>query len=353
MNPKTILFIFIALFAISLILAITFFVYTLTISSSLVAGEKIFFVKPGDGFRDIADRLESNGFIRNAAVFKFYVVFRGWANKLKAGEYYLSASDAMTEIARKIYEGEKKEEMRLVIPEGFNIFDIDEKLSEAGLIKKGDLVSFKPDKDLEDKYLFLKEIPTSSALHSFIEGFLFPDTYYFFKTDARFLEPIIAKFLDNFNNKIGGELKKEITKRGLNLYDVLIVASLLEKEIPIFDERDEAAGIIWKRLKNNMPLQIDATVSFIKNNLLPQAYNATGTKLGPEDYEIDSPYNTYRYKGFPPAPICNPGLESIKAAVFYKDTDFWYYLSDPITKKTIFSKTYDEHRKNRKKYLGL
>ncbi len=354
MFSKKYLFVFFGIAAaVAIILIFAFAVYTITAPLSLVGVEQAFSIKSGEGFTEIADRLKTEGIIRNAAAFKFYVILKGWADKLKTGDYKLSPSDSIQEIAAKIYGGEKKEEVRIVIPEGYNIFDIDRKLSEAGLIKEGNLMEFSPDAALLAHYSFLNEGIKNEAGHSSLEGFLFPDTYYFFKTSGKELEPIIIKFLDNFNIKVNLDLRNEASRRGLSLYDVVIMASLIEKEIPFFDERAEAAGILWKRLKNNMPLQVDATVLFISKYLISDFVSGDVYigKLKDADYQIDSPYNTYLYKGLPSGSICNPGLESIKAAIFYKETDFWYYLSDSKTGKTIFSETFEEHKKNKKKYL--
>lgn len=354
MLSKKYLFVFLGIAAAAaVILSFAFAVYTIATPLSLVETERSFSIQAGEGFREIADRLKNEGIIRNATAFKFYVILKGWADKLKTGDYKLSPSDSITEIAEKIYEGGKKEEIRIVIPEGYNIFDIDRKLAEAGLIQEGDLIKFSPDSALLTRYPFFNGIIKSKARHSLLEGFLFPDTYYFFKTDDKTLEPILTKFLDNFEIKINLDLKNEIVKRGLNLYDVVAMASLIEKEISFFDERAEAAGILWKRLKSDMPLQTDATILFVKKNLIGglDSQNSDLFKLEPADYEINSPYNSYLYKGLPPGPICNPGLESIKAAIFYQETDYWYYLSDPQTGKTIFSETFEEHKKNKKKYL--
>ncbi len=354
MTPKKYLFMILTVAVLMMaVLIFAFVVYEITTPLSLTGEEKEFSVRSGDGFRDIADKLRAEGIIRNAQIFKVCVILKGWADKLKAGDYKLSPADSVLQIAQKIYEGEKNKEIRIVIPEGYNIFDIDKKLAEAGLINKGNLIGFNPNPALLRKYPFLDEIPENLPRHSALEGFLFPDTYNFFQTADKSLEPILAKFLDNFNAKISDDLKNETLKRGLNFYDVLKMASLLEKEISFFDERADAAGVLWKRLKTGMPLQVDATVFFIKKYLLSNfALNGEEpVKLLAQDYDVESFYNTYLYKGLPPAPICNPGLESIKAAIFYKDNNYWYYLSDLKTGKTIFAKTFEEHKKNKVKYL--
>jgi UPF0755 protein len=120
------------------------------------------------------------------------------------------------------------------------------------------------------------------------------------------------------------------------------MASLLEKEVKSLEDKKIVSGILWKRLENNMPLQVDATISFI-----------TGKKdanISIEETKIDSPYNTYKYRGLPLGPICNPGLESIIAAIYPETSNYWFYLSTPEG-KTIFSKTLDEHNIAKQKYL--
>ena len=203
----------------------------------------------------------------------------------------------------------------ITIPEGLTVSDINKRLSDAGVL-------------------------SGEMLPSDLEGYLFPDTYEFFIPSG--VEVVKKKFLDNFKDKIEPVISGGLS--GSDIEKILTIASLIEKEIPNFSDRKIVSGIIQKRLKNNMPLQIDASICYIK--------------LGPcvpitsEDKKINSLYNTYRYKGLPPGPIDNPGLDAIEASVNPKPSPYWYYLSDPKTGKTIFSKTLDEHNVNVVKYLG-
>ena len=133
------------------------------------------------------------------------------------------------------------------------------------------------------------------------------------------------------------------------------MASLLEKEVISYRDKQMVAGILYKRLKAGMPLQIDSTVLYAQTLKLYRVEKQPATKrdhnpVSVKDTKIDSPYNTYKHKGLPPGPICNPGLKSIKAALNPVKTGYWYYLST-AEGKTIFSKTYEEHLKNKKKYL--
>lgn len=148
--------------------------------------------------------------------------------------------------------------------------------------------------------------------------------------------------MDNFKLKV-----LPFFENNPGLLKTVNLASLLEKEIPDYSERQIAAGILLKRLKAGMPLQVDAALVYIKCG--GKFLNCPALKE--EDYKIDLPYNTYLYGGLPKGPICNPGLGAIKAVLSPQQSDYWYYLSDPKTKKTIFSKTLDEHNRNRTKYL--
>ena len=218
----------------------------------------------------------------------------------------------------------------VTIPEGYNIYQIDKLLFENKIIdEEGSLISLHPDRFGD--YWFLEGAET-------LEGFLFPDTYEFYEQSSP--EVVARKMLENWRGKASlFFISKEAT------FSQIIVASLVEKEIR--DEQEEralAAGVIFKRLRNNMPLQVDATLCYIKDKF----------KCGqvvPSDKETDSLYNTYKNKGLPPAPIANPGLSAIKAAVSPKNSEYWYFISDPETGKTVFAQTLDEHAKNIVKYL--
>ena len=160
-----------------------------------------------------------------------------------------------------------------------------------------------------------------------MEGYLFPDTYLFLPGAET--EQIIGTMRDNFKKKAG-----DIAQ------DIVIMASLIEKEVPASDDRRIVSGILWKRLEIGMPLQVDAVFPYI-----------TGKReVLLDDLKINSPYNTYLYKGLPPGPIANPGLDAIEAARNPKETPYLYYISGKDG-KTHFAKTYEEHLKNKEKYL--
>jgi len=295
--------------------------------------EIIFEIKKGEGSKEIAENLKAQGIIKNATLFNFYVFFNGISKNLKAGFYSISPSMTIPQIAQKFSQGEIVK-VKITFPEGFNLKEIQKRLEKFGLIKK-DLASFKV-KDFKEKFDFLKDVPQEVSL----EGFLFPDTYYFSYSMGE--REILEKMLKNFGEKLNFKLKEEIEKQGKTIYQVVIMASLLEKEVKTFEDKKLVSGILWKRLEKGMPLQVDATITYITGKKT--------IKISKKDLEIDHPYNTYKYLGLPPGPISNPSFESILAAIFPKETQFWYYLTTPDG-KTIFSKTLLEHNIAKEKYL--
>jgi len=267
----------------------------------------LFSVKKGESLDVIASNLQEQGLIRHKSFFSAYAIFKNKTRSLKAGEYELSFSMAVPDILEKISSGDRIRKTITII-EGWGIEDIEDYL-EAGPI------------DPE------------------LEGYLFPDTYEIYPQDQ--LEDIVQKMKDNFEVKIK-PFEKEIEQQGKTIEDIIIMASIIEKEVRTIEDKKVVSGILWKRIKSNMPLQVDATISYITGR--------KSTKITKQELAIDSPYNTYKYKGLPPGPICSPGLDSIKAAIYPVSTKYWFYLSTPEG-ETIFSTTLKEHEQARKKYL--
>jgi UPF0755 protein len=180
-------------------------------------------------------------------------------------------------------------------------------------------------------YPILKDNPTGAGL----EGFLFPDTYFIptsLPTSQNISQIIIQKALDNFSQKITPQMQSQAQSDGLDLYQIITLASIVEKESGKAADRSTIAGVFYNRLKAKMALQSDATVAY-----------ATAENL--------SGYNTYNITGLPPGPVCNPSLSSIQAALNPALSDYLYFLTDPKTGQAIFAKTYDEHLKNKAEYL--
>jgi UPF0755 protein len=295
------------IFSILIFLIFFIFLWGIFIPKMKVSTEKIFLVSKGQSIFEIGKNLEKEGLIKSKIFFDFYVILIGKQKNLQAGKYLLSPSMNIPEIAQKMISGDTAK-IKITIPEGFTVKNIEEKLG----IK----------------------LPGEN-----LEGYLFPDTYYL---PIDFTGEEVVKIMkENFEKKIS-PYKKEIEKSGKTLQEIIIMASLIEKEVRTKDEKELVSGILWKRLKANIPLQVDATITYITGKKT--------TKISLEDLQIDSPYNTYKYKGLPPAPICNPGLESILAALYPKDSEYWYYLSKPDG-QTLFFENYEEFITAKARYL--
>lgn len=280
-------------------------------------------IRRGENLRSIIRNLYDQKLIRSRIAFFLVVKQLGIEKKIQAGDFRLSPSMDAFKIAETLTHGTL--DVWVTIVEGLRKEEI------AHLIGKE------------------LDIPEIEFIKAAKEGYLFPDTYLIPKNAGA--ETVIRIFNENFKKKFNQQLVEQ-AKRNLNLTQdqVLILASLVEREAKYDTDRKKVASILVKRLKNNWPLQVDATVQYA---LGYQAIEKTWWKknLTFNDLKIDSPYNTYKNTGLPPAPICNPGLASIKAVVEADpNIDYWYYLSDK-TGKTHYSKTLEEHNRNIEKYL--
>ncbi len=306
-------------------------------------GPRVIEIPPGFGSRMIGAKLRDEGFIRSKWAFVTYVSLRGEASSLKPGSYEFENA-AIPEIARTLIEGVSREVV-ITLPEGATVRDLSKTLKERGVSAGNMFLSFATgalSMELRDAYPFLAHAGNTSGL----EGYLFPDTYHLFK-DAGTAD-IADTFLRNFDKKITSSIRDDIARSGHALHDTIIMASLIEKEVVSDEDRKIVSGILWKRLAINMPLQVDATINYIKKQSNPDALSNARLSIG--DLRISSPYNTYAHKGLPPGPIGNPGLSAILAAIHPVSSPYLYYLSAPDG-RTIFSRTLEDHNKAKQKYL--
>lgn len=319
------------------------------ITSSKDVETQAFYVEKGMGVSQIASKLKDADLIKSKSLFIGVSILLGKHNGLMAGPYNLSSDMNVSEIITKMHSGDVIKEI-LTIIEGWNLRNIAWTLENKGMFQAEELFEIagfpavdynKPSelpnvKDFSETFTFLKEKPDNISL----EGYLFPDTYHIEKDES--IEVILNKIFENFDKKITNELKQEIRIKKKTLFEILTMASLLEKEVQTYTDKQMVAGILWKRIRNSWPLQVDASLTYLTGRASAQ--------LTQNDFDIDSFYNTYKYRGLPMGPICNPGLESIKAAINYTESPYWFYLSaDDGT--TIFSKTLEEHAINKQKYL--
>jgi len=299
-----------------------------------------FIIEKGEGSAEVATRLENQGFVSNKFYFIFYVKINNLINKIMPGEYELSGSLTIPEIVVMITR-QKKSFMKITFQEGWDSKKIAERLTANGFDGDGFLNIVKNPGELKNRYYFLqpKEVKT-------LDGYLFPDTYFFTKESTP--EQIVEKILGNFNTRITVGVLAETEKQNKSLHEIITMASIIEKEANIDyvnhtsdDLEKTIAGIFWKRIEKGQPLQSCATLAYILGENKKQ-YSF-------EDTRVDSPYNTYLIKGLPPGPISNSGIYAIQAAMYPNETDYNYFLSEN-NHNIIFSKTIDEHNANKVKY---
>lgn len=339
-------------FFIFLLACLFFFFYcyfSISLPQKTLTSSKEIEIVRGESIWQIANELELKGVIKNKYLFLFYLFLTGKLDKVKAGVYLIPPFASIKEIAQILIKGKEKL-IKLTIPEGWNLRDIGLYLEKLGLFQAEEFwkvagfpaVDYNLSKNLPFPYDFSKEFPflKEKPKNIGLEGYLYPDTYFIPKNISP--QNLIRLFLTNFNRKVYLPLQKELKHKNKTLFEIIIMASLVEKEVKTKEEKELVAGILWKRLKTGMPLQVDATITYITGKKT--------IKITYNDLEIDSPYNTYKYKGLPIGPICNPGLESILATLYPQKSPFWYYLTTPEG-NTIFSKTYQEHLLAKQKYL--
>jgi UPF0755 protein len=277
-------------------------------------------IAAGTGTQDMAAQLQRAGIIRNKYAFEAFKLKHGGA--LKAGEYRFDHKAPLTEVYARILKGDVYTRT-LVIPEGFNIFDVAQAVEAAGLGSKAVFL----EAERKNADLISQWNPGATSL----EGYLFPDTYRF----SRHATPqiMLATMVKRFEEKIA----KLGMGQNADVSRVVIIASLVEKEVHIDAERPIVAGVFENRLVAGMPLQTDPAVIYAS------MLNGTWTGvIHQSELHSDSSYNTYVHGGLPPGPICNPGVAALKAALSPEKTDFMYFVADS-SGSTQFSKDIKAH----------
>jgi UPF0755 protein len=278
-----------------------------------------FHIEENSSLGQITDDLYSQHLIKSEALFKSFVILFSGQRGIKAGDYLFGSRESVIGVAWRLVHGEEGlVPIKVTIPEGFDVRQISD--------------------------TFGKDIPgfatsTFMADAQPLEGYLFPDTYFFNQDTSP--DDAVQAMQTLFDQKIAGE-NVSIAASGHATSSIITMASILEREATSSYDRRIVAGILWKRLDNKMPLQVDAALAY--------ALNKDGTKLTSADLATISPFNTYKNLGLPPSPIGNPGLSAILDALSPTTTPYWYYLSD--SKGNIhYAATYDEQIANEAKYL--
>lgn len=294
-------------------------------------------VPMGTATQAIGNILEEQGVIKNSQRFKWYAKLHGFNGELEAGDYLLSPSMTMGEIMNLMTNGFTKAS-RFVIQEGLTIKQVAESLEKSGLTTVDEFLAEVEHGDFDYKFMqFLPQGPSR------LEGFLMPNTY-----DVPIgsgAHAVIDVMLAQFDKVYKDEYYVRATELGYDLNQIITVASMIERETRVEIEREIVGSVIYNRLEVGMQLQIDATVQY--------ALGEWKDRLLLKDLKIDSPYNTYIVPGLPIGPICSPGENSIKAALYPATTDYFYYVLDAsMNGSHRFSNDYDTFLINKEDYLN-
>lgn len=285
-----------------------------------------FTIPKGASLKTISKTLDESELIKDPFAFQWYVRWNKLTRKLQAGEYVIQRNLTFAELVEVLQEG-KSSEVRITIPEGYTIKQIDDLLAKRGLSTPGEF------EECASRCEFSFERES-------LEGFLFPSTYYVL-TDGFSVQQFISRLYNTFNQQIA-PFSDQIKASGRSLEELVIVASMIEREAFNDEEMADISDVIWKRLDEKIHLGIDATTRYEKNDWKNPLYTA--------DFQVDSPYNTRRTMGLPPTAISNPGIKAFEAALKPKANDYYYYLHD--SKGQIhYGKNLEEHNANKQRYI--
>jgi peptidoglycan lytic transglycosylase G len=287
-------------------------------------GTRFVVLRPGWSTRHIAQVLQREGIIHSSAAFLMLHYAEG-LKPLKAGEYKFEQPANAQEVWRRLVRGDVYART-LVVPEGYNLYDIAAAVEQDGLGSAADFIAAAKG----DVFLLRDLDPKAETL----EGYLFPDTYEFTRIDSP--HEMVAAMVRRFRQ----EAQKIALLGNPDMHRIVTMASIVEKETAAPEERPLVASVYYNRLARNMPLAADPSVIYAA--LLSGRYRGT---IYQSDLQFDSPYNTYKYLGLPPGPIANPGVSSLQAAMHPAETNFLYFVSDNSGHHR-FARSLEEHAHN-------
>jgi UPF0755 protein len=324
-------FIFLLLVVISGIIGYQWLSYQL---SPVNQGPISFEISQSSSLPTITKLIKDQGYVRNDKVFALYLRYKQADRDIKAGEYSIESYTSLEDLVKILTTGQEKL-FTFTIPEGFTIKQIARKLSQEGLVEEQvflDLAMHPPD---EFTLGLLDDFPEDATL----EGFLFPETYSLARPDAY---RIIEMMTQQFKKVFSPATLQDTAKLGLSPYEIIILASIIEKEAQSADEFPQVASVFYNRLRDGWRLEACSTVEYV---IEKEAY-----VLSLQELEIDSPYNTYRVDGLPAGPIANPGARALNAALNPANTPYFFFVAKGDGTHA-FSKTLEEHNRNVSKYL--
>ncbi len=295
-------------------------------------------IPSGASLKEIAAILKKAGLIEFEGAFVKRAQDSGYRGKLQSGTYELNTGMNtldMMEAMSPSYEGPEVIDT-LVVPEGFTIDQIAARCESQGICTKEEFISAVQSVTTSD-FPYLADVPAGANVRYRLEGYLFPATYDIYETTTA--ESLVEWMLETFDNYYTEDIRTRAEELGYNSYELITRASIVERECKVPEERAIVAGVMNNRLEDGMPLQVCPSVLY---PLTEGMYNKSTITYA--ETELESPYNTYKYTGLPVGPICNPGLDCIKAVLYPEEHNYYFYHVDNEELGThVFTETYEEH----------
>ena len=328
--------IIISLILLLLLAGLFYFRYQVYYSHGKFFDTKTLEIAKGDGNKEVAKKLKEANLISGEIYFYYYIKSQKLSDKIMPDTYEFSGNMTIPEIVQTITNSQEKF-IKITFPEGFTARQMAEKLTASGLAGQEFLAIINNPGELKKRYSYLTPEDVKT-----LEGYLFPDTY-FFKKDTKAID-IVGRLLDTFDQKLTEQMRQDILKQNKTISESIIMASIVEKEVQTAEDMKIASGIFWKRIINGQRLESDAPLSYILQD--------NNDQHSGKDLELDSPYNTYRNIGLPPSPISNPGFNAISASIYPTISKYNFFLTVVVDekKRVIYSATFEEHVANRHKY---
>jgi UPF0755 protein len=294
-------------------------------------------VQEGESASQVSEHLMEAGIVENPLLLRCYMRYSGMDMGIEAGRYELDGDMSIMEIAQ-VLQHAKATGVQLTVLEGWRLEEIAAHLPAEGLAFDG-LDFYAASMMRPDGYSFSQQIPEPCSL----EGFLFPDTYLL--TPRTSAIELVIMMLDNFEQRVGPSMQAGFNEQGLTLYQAVILASIIEREAVLDEERPQIASVFLNRLRIDMHLEADPTVQYALGQQPDGSWWKAPLTLA--DLQIASPFNTYVNSGLPPRPICNPGISSLRAVAFPAQTPYYFFVAAcDGSGRHVFSETYEEHLRN-------
>jgi len=298
-------------------------------------------IAKGTSSGQIASMLEEKGLIRNETIFKYYLMYKNEGSRFQAGVYRMKPGMTLDEMIAKLNVGDtvKEEMIRFTVPEGLTVSQLADKLSGDNIVNRDTFLGL-VDSGEGLNSSRIADIPADAKLKHKLEGYLFPETYELKKGSTE--KDMVNRMLEELERRLASlpdDWEQKLQERGISFHEMMTIASLIEREVVVDEERPLVASVIYNRLAKKQKLQIDATVQYL--------FDKQKERLLNKDLKIESPYNTYLHEGLPPGPIANPGLASIEAAIYPAQSNYYFYVTKKDGSQShLFAETYAQHKKN-------